>query len=292
MGGQGASGGTGGNGALGTAGGGGAGGSVKILSTAAFSVLGGSVNTAGGAGGTPGTDGGNGRTIIGTTVTGPNAVALANTTAVNAGSEAPMRLNPYAGFTYTPFIAPDLFGSQSMIGGANAYGLLPSNLLLTDPTLKALVDNAPSGATAFLDVVTTDLGPLGFRNEIANYRMMLFANFGSTPLIAPTLNGVALHTYGFANDGAFGGNNDWATLSSLDPGQIFATLVPITGNPINYGFNDGQANYSAILDGNIVGVTYNAAVNDVPEPGTIGMLGLGLVGLGGMIRRRQRLTRA
>ena len=293
-GGAGSAGGSGGTAGTAGGGGGGAGGSVKVVATSFYGAFGGGIDTSGGTGASGGGNGGNGRTILDVATPGglfynPN-ISNTNTLSINAlgGPQAlflsPMTYNPFAyqgTGGYSARIAPDINGSESMIGGASAFGLLPSDLLTNDPTLAGLAANAPQGTTAFLKVFANGTGPMGFTNTIPGTEMLVLANFGSTPLVGASLFGVGLQTFGFADNLGFGGSGMPQMLTELDPGQIFATLVSDTGLT-NYMFSDGTNTYYATIDATNGG----AADGTVPEPAAIGMLGLGLTGLG-LLRRRQ-----
>lgn len=280
MAGLGGNGGAGAAGALGGAGAGGSGGTVKILSTATFGAFGAGIDATGGGAGGPGAGaGGNGRFIGGTWTDnhGQNILTMTNVTAVDSSREAPIMRNPFAGtFANTPMISPDVHGSASMIGGASAYGLLPSNLLNGDPMLAGLIARAPRGATAFMAVVPTGAGPVGFQNDIPGFDLLMLANFGDTAMTGAALNGVPLQTSTFEQRFADGGTT---LLGGLDPGQLFATLIPAGGLTDEFFF-DGLGRFGAVIDMGSGGVVYNGGAQDVPEPMAMGLflLGLGFIG--------------
>ncbi len=287
IGGNGSAGGSGGTGGTGGAGGGGAGGTVLIAATSYFGFFGGGTDTSGGAGGAPnGNPGSVGRTVLGvSTPNGPLFNPFAsNTTVVNAPSLAPTAFNPYAGAN-TPLIASDAQGDQSMMGGAGAYGLLPSNLLTGDSRLASLVANHPAGTTAFLSLTPSGMGPTGFQNDLPGYDILMLANFGDTPMLNPMLMGNPLYTFAFDDMTLFGGSGTAHVLTQLAPGEIYATLVPDFGAGL-FQFNDGTGNFSQVLDASMGGgAFFNAA--QVPEPASLAIFGLGVFGLGALRRRAQ-----
>ena len=78
--------------------------------------------------------------------------------------------------------------------------------------------------------------------------------------------------------------NETISLAGFDPFQTFSfnfsVVAPTTASLIFQ--NDGSDNIGAILDN----VAINGGADPVPEPGMIGLLGLGLLGLGVARRRR------
>jgi hypothetical protein len=284
-GGNGGPGGAGGAGGPGGGGAGGAGGAVKILG----SVITGSggIDSSRGAGGSVSNQGGNGRLIVGSLGSSGGSPTVTNATSVADHFDVPIMSNPFVAGYQTPLIAPDATGTTSMIGGASAYGLLPSSVL-GDPKLAALIAGHPAGSTAFLDLVP--VGPQGFAvnyepttiglEPVSGFEMLMLVSFGSMPLTDPMLNRQPLQTFGFANDVEFGGSGLATMLSSLGVDGVFATLVADTNGPTPVSFFDGSNTWSANFDG--AGVLYNngSFVNTaVDEPATPAVPGIGLLGL-------------
>ena len=132
----------------------------------------------------------------------------------------------------------------------------------------------------------TDLGPLGFANLWPGYRMLSLVNAGSTPLLGPTLMGVPLMQFGFADMLDFGGSGAPRPLTQLAPGEVFAALVPALGGAAVYTFGTDLGRWSSKLDG--PGIIYATAVTAVPGPATLPLLTSALLVLVSTVARRRR----
>jgi hypothetical protein len=201
---------------------------------------------------------------------------------VSAAGEAPTMANPFAG-SATPLIAPGptAGGIHSVVGGASAYGLLDIPIH-ADPALAAYIDGAPGGATAMLALHAS--GVAGFDNTYPGYQMVTLTNFGDDPLFNPTLLGQPLVTYGWVDEPSFGGSGTPTVLTQLDPGWVYAALIPLGTSPAMFAFNDGVAEWNAMLNPGS-GVIYNTA--NVPEPASLALFGSGLAALAWRRRVRQ-----
>jgi hypothetical protein len=65
-----------------------------------------------------------------------------------------------------------------------------------------------------------------------------------------------------------------------DDGQIWVTVYE--------GFDDPFGDTGAVLDTTITAGTLRVYVSAVPEPGTYGMMALGLLAVGAVMRKRQQ----
>jgi hypothetical protein len=262
-GGDGASGSAGGNGGNGGAGGGGSGGTIRMLASVVAGRLGAYTNTDGGWSPDANSRGGDGRVIVGHSV---SADALQIVPFYGAGQLlngnvlTPRSVNPFAGGTITPRIAPSDDATPSMVDGAQAFGLLPASVT-GDAAIQAAIANAPAGATGM--VIRFDAGPMGFANDwqmdssfgTQRFDMLVVVAFGQTLPLA-TLNDTRLETFGYINEVEFGGTGEVQVLDSLHRGDVFATLVPE-----DYTFTS-----LSILGGGVRANLDNGGVMYIPAP--------------------------
>ncbi len=110
-----------------------------------------------------------------------------------------------------------------------------------------------------------------------------------------TGNGTGGIPTGVIFSGSFSGPVTWTEISSGPNGAIYYTLsgaisgtwyngTMVNGATTQITFNAGKNGFT----GSIGLGSGNTVISTVPEPGTLGLLGTGLVGLGGAIRRKLR----
>ena len=174
--------------------------------------------------------------------------------------------------------------------------------------LKLNLTTIPSDTSLILERLSGS--KLGF-TEFPGFDYLIFGNAGLNPLdnpmlgVDPSNTDSQFATYllqgGWAKDPLFGGNGP-ETLNSLEPGRLYATLIPKIGTIFNLGFADKMTgglhlpeNEKIYLDDQaiVLGrgvVNSNDLINvdqtNIPEPATWILL---LSGLMGLIRFRNRM---
>ncbi|MDZ4847699.1 MAG: beta-propeller fold lactonase family protein [Pirellulaceae bacterium] len=268
-------GGDGGAGGAGSGGGGGSGGSVKLFASI-LNAAKTSVNTSGGLGGIRSSDGvrspngGDGRFIYGSNVGGGTPGTLTGISNFNLGfnlGTGQQRPNLWTSdFIDTPMIA-------GLAGGADVAGLLEKSLtaLPTDIQLAISSQKTPNALAAIVRVDATQEilsqlvdGISISSDDYVGYDLLLFVNVSNIPLGRPTLGinvefeGVVLDsTYSrvLATGGAtrsltFGGSEPYTPLTALNPGSVWATLIP-----------NGTVRINAAIDGSVEALSNKTFAN-------------------------------
>ncbi len=245
-GGSGAAGGTGGSGGVGGAGGtggGGAGGTIKVVGSV-VNAFGTEIHAEGGTGGNTG--------ALGRFVLGQNAGSFATQKLVG------FSFNPFTGtfqLNYEPTInarggAAELVdgptGENLMIkpgieavrtpyipgldGGAAPFGLLQ---LDSQVLLNQAVFDAAALKGAPLAVVRVDGGISGLVDDFAGYDLLLFANLTDSQTFDDPMLGVGAQGFqhelmlgGWTRDGQFVMGTAPEILDHLNPGDVYAMLIP------------------------------------------------------------------
>lgn len=173
-----------------------------------------------------------------------------------------------------------------LIGGADAFGL--TSLLSTDAMFASLADDHRN---AFGLMHIMDHGPAGMAANWDGYDMLLFMNLTNKAILNPMLGvGMSgfqseLRTGGFNNDPLFGGSGD-QVINELGAYEIYATLIAEgTSDWMLSGNGFSRSGTSALTPGFTASMT--AAV---PEPSTLAVTGLLLVGTCWHLRRRRQLA--
>ncbi len=166
-----------------------------------------------------------------------------------------------------------LSGSELIaVDGLNGMGLVTGNLGSVSFTTGALTSGSlQNGGTFAAGGTFTIVGAGNGSNGIPNGT--IFSGTFSGP-VTLTMITLANGTHSYTLQGAIGGN--WPNGSAASGATIQLTFNTgigyFNGNPIK--ISSGDTNLSS--------------ASSVPEPGTLGLLGTGLIGLAGVLRRKSK----
>jgi len=175
----------------------------------------------------------------------------------------------------------------------NSGGILTGSaagLTLSNSTLIAV--NGLGG----LGLVTGNLGTLSFSTGAFSGDLTTggtFASGGSFVIAGNGTNGIF---NGTIFNGSFSGAGTWTELTLADgthnyiltgsiTGTWLSTGVTVNGATVQLTVNTGKGFYNG-ENGTLISSGDTNITTAVPEPGTLGLLGTGLVGIAGMFRRK------
>ena len=213
------------------------------------------------------------------TVTGSNIETFSGMTANNpfaksgrGGTSSPLS-------SFTPYI-------PNLTNGASPFGLL-SGVTTRSADFASVVSREPANAVGA--IIRRRLGPTGDSSDFISYDALLFINLTTSPLLNPFLGSDPLgsaYSEPLATLGtnAIARNLGATVLSSLGAYDVWETLIPTGGSFITAGATDVNGiNDFSMANGD---VAYLTAADPVPEPATVGLLGMALACLAGVRRRR------
>ena len=183
---------------------------------------------------------------------------------------------------------PTMTWASSSIDFTNSGGTLSSSssgLSLSGSTLIAVKGLNGGG------LITGNLGSLSFSTgALASGSLMTGATFAAGGSFTITGNGTPGVPNGVIFSGTFSGPVSW-TLVTLANGTHNYTLSGAivgsnaVGATVQLTVNTGKGYFSGS-----VGISSGDTNLTVPEPGTLSLLGTGLIGLAGVIRRKLSLS--
>jgi hypothetical protein len=162
-----------------------------------------------------------------------------------------------------------------------------SGLTLSGSTLVAIIEGGSPK-------VTGDLGTVTFSTGALSGSLTQGGTFAAGGLFTVTGNGTNGVPNGTLFSGSFSGPVTWSLVTLADGTHSYTLMGTLTGTAdgisvagvtVQLTINTGKGffNGSTMISGGDTTI-----VGSVPEPSTVTMLGTGIIGLAGMIRRQLR----
>ena len=180
----------------------------------------------------------------------------------------------------------DMFISGTAIGAGGTQGLTRANTASVGPTniggANSTIQNSASVTTNFTATTT--------RNVFFHLDFDIFLKTAVSLLAGETAAATASTSWGLNIANNTTGNQNFFTWNPTELARNFSTFNAAPGSQRLYALIGGIDSPIGVLTaGNNYSLTIsqnsNASVRDLPEPGSIALLGLGLVGLVAMRRR-------
>ena len=172
-------------------------------------------------------------------------------------------------------------------GGGTLFGS-SAGLMLTNSELIAV--NGLGG----LGLVTGNLGTVSFMTGAFSGSLQTGGTFLGGGSFVITGNGTGGIPNGVIFNGSFAGPGTWVlltvngthfyTLTDTISGTWLSTGKTVYGATIQLTVNTGTGFFNGVTGAKIS--SGDTSIMPVPEPGTLGLLGTGLVGIAGMFRRK------
>lgn len=183
----------------------------------------------------------------------------------------------------------DFTNSGGTLAGTNSGLTLPGSVLI-----------AVNGLGGGL-ITGNDLGAVSFSTGVlSSGSLQMGGTFAAGGLFSITGNGTSGVPTGVIFNGSFTGPVTW-TLVTLANGTHNYTLTgsltgtwyngtTVSGATVQLTINTGKGFFNGSTT--ISSGDTNFATATVPEPGSLGLMGTGLIGIAGLVRRKLRMARA